>query len=174
MPFGQISHVLLDAVGTLIYPSPSVGEVYQQAAAAQGLILPLPDVKGRFLRRIIRSPIPHSLLAMLRIAFAGNKSSAPSFQNLLLLLSVLPLRHCGIILSSPPRGNFLKTPSRFCSDYKVVSIPPPLHRTSMRGFIQSCRGIPNSPGFPTVSSLPKSVLPSLTPHFLRLLLNSLE
>lgn len=48
MPFGQISHVLLDAVGTLIYPSPSVGEVYQQAAAAQGLKLPLPEVKGRF------------------------------------------------------------------------------------------------------------------------------
>lgn len=48
MPIDQISHVLLDAVGTLIYPSPSVGEVYQQAAAAQGLHLPLPEVKGRF------------------------------------------------------------------------------------------------------------------------------
>jgi len=48
MPFGQISHVLLDAVGTLIYPSPSVGEAYQQAAVAQGLHLPLPEVKGRF------------------------------------------------------------------------------------------------------------------------------
>ncbi|MFO0883739.1 MAG: HAD-IA family hydrolase [Pirellulales bacterium] len=48
MCFGQVSHVLLDAVGTLIYPSPSVGEVYQQAAADQGLHLPLPEVKGRF------------------------------------------------------------------------------------------------------------------------------
>lgn len=48
MCFGQVSHVLLDAVGTLIYPSPSVGEVYQQAAAAHGLHLPLPEVKGRF------------------------------------------------------------------------------------------------------------------------------
>ncbi len=40
--------VLFDAVGTLIYPSPSVAQAYASAAARQGLSLPSNEVSRRF------------------------------------------------------------------------------------------------------------------------------
>ncbi len=51
--FGQtrlkgIRYILFDAVGTVIYPEPTVAEVYQQAAAESGLIIEQHVLKKRF------------------------------------------------------------------------------------------------------------------------------
>lgn len=40
--------VVFDAVGTLIYPCPAVGEAYQRAALAQGIDVPVAEVARRF------------------------------------------------------------------------------------------------------------------------------
>ncbi|WP_165248334.1 HAD family hydrolase [Paludisphaera soli] len=44
----RIQGIVLDAVGTLIQPTPSVAEAYTQAAARQGVELDPKEVKGRF------------------------------------------------------------------------------------------------------------------------------
>jgi putative hydrolase of the HAD superfamily len=43
-----IRYVLFDAVGTLIYPQPSVAAAYQQAAAACGIELSQNEIRARF------------------------------------------------------------------------------------------------------------------------------
>lgn len=47
-PPRPITHILFDAVGTLIYPSPSVTDVYQQAGAGEGLSLSREEIASRF------------------------------------------------------------------------------------------------------------------------------
>ena len=46
--WGGIEGIVLDAVGTLIDPEPSVAQVYASAAARQGLIVDVAEVKSRF------------------------------------------------------------------------------------------------------------------------------
>ncbi|MHC5539369.1 HAD-IA family hydrolase [Singulisphaera rosea] len=47
-----IRGIVLDAVGTLIEPSPSVAEVYGEAARRQGVTLDRETIRGRFLRHL--------------------------------------------------------------------------------------------------------------------------
>lgn len=46
--FGGIQGIVLDAVGTLIDPAPSVSEVYARAARRQGIGLDVREIKRRF------------------------------------------------------------------------------------------------------------------------------
>src|SRR4051812_29354100 len=46
--FDGIEGIVLDAVGTLIEPSPSVSEAYARAARRQGVAIELAEVKRRF------------------------------------------------------------------------------------------------------------------------------
>ena len=46
----EVDGIVLDAVGTVIDPEPSVAQVYADAARRQGLTVDLADVKGRFHR----------------------------------------------------------------------------------------------------------------------------
>ncbi len=46
--WGGIEGIVLDAVGTLIDPVPSVAEAYAAAAARQGLVVDVAEVKSRF------------------------------------------------------------------------------------------------------------------------------
>ncbi len=46
--WGDIEGIVLDAVGTLIDPNPPVAVVYAQAAARQGLVVEVLEVKRRF------------------------------------------------------------------------------------------------------------------------------
>lgn len=55
---GRFTHVLFDAVGTLIFPSPSVAEVYQQAAQSLGLSLSQAEVSRRFKIAYAQSAYP--------------------------------------------------------------------------------------------------------------------
>src|SRR3954468_3707882 len=46
--YDGIEGIVLDAVGTLIEPSPSVSEAYSRAARRQGLEIDLSEIKRRF------------------------------------------------------------------------------------------------------------------------------
>ena len=46
--WGDVEGIILDAVGTLIEPSPSVAETYAAAAARQGIAVDVAEVKQRF------------------------------------------------------------------------------------------------------------------------------
>lgn len=55
---GRFTHVLFDAVGTLIFPSPSVAEAYQQVAQSLGLSLSQAEVSRRFKIAYAQSAYP--------------------------------------------------------------------------------------------------------------------
>ena len=56
-----VEGVILDAVGTLIEPFPSVGEVYLAAAARQGIFLDVEEVKRRFHRYFRNDEVDETL-----------------------------------------------------------------------------------------------------------------
>ena len=54
-PLGwEIGAIVLDAVGTVIQPFPSVGQAYRDAAARQGIVLDAALIKARFHERFQR------------------------------------------------------------------------------------------------------------------------
>ena len=60
-----VEGVMLDAVGTLIEPQPSVGEVYLAAAARQGVFLESKEVKSRFYRHFRNDELDETLGPMI-------------------------------------------------------------------------------------------------------------
>ncbi len=56
-----IEGIVLDAVGTLIEPNPSVASIYRAAAERQGVVLTEPDVRARFHRHFRNDEVDESL-----------------------------------------------------------------------------------------------------------------
>jgi putative hydrolase of the HAD superfamily len=56
-----IEGIVLDAVGTLIEPEPSVARAYADAALRQGIVVDLAEVKGRFARHFRNDEVDEQL-----------------------------------------------------------------------------------------------------------------